>query len=93
MPNVKVQPTAEAAGEPADVAEVPATSDDPASKRNWYVVKVQSGREETIKAAVERKVKIEGLEEFFGQIAVPVEQNSSISETATAITPDGPRTG
>lgn len=56
----------EATGEPA-----PPPSD---SKKKWYVVKVQSGREESIKAAVERKVKIEGLEEFYGQIAIPVEE-------------------
>ncbi len=38
------------------------------------MVKVQSGREESIKAAIERKVKIEGLEEFFGEIVIPVEE-------------------
>ena len=38
--------------------------------KKWYVVKVQSGREESIRAAIERKIKIEGLEESFGQIAV-----------------------
>lgn len=42
--------------------------------KKWYVVKVQSGREDSIKGAIERKVKIEGLEEFFGQIAIPVEE-------------------
>ena len=42
--------------------------------KKWYVVKVQSGREESIKAAVERKVKIEGLEEFFGRIEIPFEE-------------------
>src|SRR5262249_24479221 len=40
----------------------------------WYVVKVQSGREDSIKEAIERKVKIEGLEEFYGQIVIPVER-------------------
>jgi transcriptional antiterminator NusG len=55
--------TAEAAGEPP----VP-------SNKHWYVVKVQSGREETIKEAIERKVKIEGLEEYYGQIYIPTEQ-------------------
>src|SRR5262249_12792505 len=33
------------------------------SNKKWYVVKVQSGREESIKEAIERRVKIEGLEE------------------------------
>ena len=46
----------------------------PPSKKRWYVVKVQSGREESIKEAVERRVKIEGLEEYFGQIIIPVER-------------------
>src|SRR5438876_4511776 len=45
-----------------------------ASNKHWYVVKVQSGREETIKEAIEKRVKIEGLEEFFGQIIIPVER-------------------
>jgi transcription termination/antitermination protein NusG len=44
------------------------------SNKKWYVVKVQSGREESIKEAIERRVRIEGLEEFFGQIVIPVER-------------------
>ena len=44
------------------------------SNKNWYVVKVQSGREESIKDAIERRVKIEGLEEYFGQVIIPVER-------------------
>jgi len=46
----------------------------PPSNKRWYVVKVQSGREESIKEAIERRVKIEGLEESFGQIIIPVEK-------------------
>jgi transcriptional antiterminator NusG len=44
------------------------------NNKHWYVVKVQSGREETIKEAIERKVKIEGLEEYFGRIYIPTEK-------------------
>jgi transcriptional antiterminator NusG len=40
----------------------------------WYVVKVQSGREESIKEAIERRVKIEGLQENFGRVVIPVER-------------------
>src|SRR5579871_3047904 len=58
------------AGEDASNGATPA----PPSNKNWYVVKVQSGREESIKDAIERRVKIEGLEEFFGQILIPVEK-------------------
>lgn len=60
---------ANGAGEAAVAEEAPAPS-----KKNWYVVKVQSGREESIKEAIERRVKKEGLEEFFGQIVIPVEK-------------------
>lgn len=63
-------PTAEGGEEAAAPAEEPP----PENKKRWYAVKIQSGREESIKAAIERKVKIEGLEEFFGQIAIPVEE-------------------
>jgi len=57
-------------------AEAPAGTPDasPPDNKHWYVVKVQSGREESIKEAIVRRVKIEGLEEFFGQIIIPVER-------------------
>jgi transcriptional antiterminator NusG len=58
----------------------PATVAQP-SKKHWYVVKVQSGREETIKDAIERRVKIEGLEEFFGQVVVPIERETVTIQT------------
>jgi transcriptional antiterminator NusG len=45
---------------------------------NWYVVKVQSGREESIKESIERRVKIEGLQECFGQIVIPTEKVSEM---------------
>jgi transcriptional antiterminator NusG len=45
-----------------------------AANKHWYVVKVQAGREESIKEAIERRVRIEGLEELFGQILIPVEK-------------------
>lgn len=57
---------------PAD--EVSDEPEQPVNNKRWYVVKVTSGREESIKAAVERRVKIEGLEEYYGQIVIPVER-------------------
>ena len=35
---------------------------------------MQSGREESIRNAIERRVKIEGLQEFFGEIIIPTEK-------------------
>lgn len=52
----------------------------PVNKKQWYVVKVTSGREESIKAAIERRVKIEGLEEFYGEIVIPVERITEVKK-------------
>jgi len=61
--------------EPSPPGEQPPENGTPKpSNKHWYVVKVQSGREESIKESIERRVKIEGLEDFFGQIIIPVER-------------------
>ncbi len=67
---------AEDEAEPAEAGAEAAPAQPPAPETNkkWYVVKVTSGREESIKQAIERKVKIEGLEDSFGQVAIPVEE-------------------
>ncbi len=73
--HVEEEPDEEALPEPEP--SVALEGEEPApepSNKHWYVVKVQSGREETIKEAIERRVKIERLEEFFGQIVIPVER-------------------
>jgi transcriptional antiterminator NusG len=71
---------AEVESEPNESAGA-APSDAPKSPNmHWYCVKVQSGREETIKEAIERRVKIEGLEEFFGQIVIPTEKVTEITK-------------
>jgi transcriptional antiterminator NusG len=61
---------------PAQVPPVATEGAEPnkPDKKQWYVVKVQSGREESIKEAIERRVKIEGLEDYFGQVVIPVEK-------------------
>src|SRR5207302_5447033 len=60
--------------EEGDESSEPAAPAAPPDSKNWYIVKVQSGREESIKEAIERRVKIEGLEEYFDQIKIPVEK-------------------
>jgi transcriptional antiterminator NusG len=67
-------PDADEAAAEEKPAEEPAAPPAEPSKKRWYVVKVQSGREESIKEAIERRIKIEGLEEYFGQIVIPVEK-------------------
>ena len=40
----------------------------------WFVLKVQSNREKTIRTALLRRIKREGLEEFFDDIIIPTEK-------------------
>ena len=80
VPSATVTPPADPADAPTLTAEPGDAPGDapveakPANKKKWYAVKVQSGREDTIKAAILRKVAIEGLEETFGQIMIPFEE-------------------
>lgn len=61
--------------EPPPIAQAPDDGEETLpSNKHWYVVKVQSGREDSIKGAIERRVKIERLEEYFGQIIIPMEK-------------------
>ena len=45
--------------------------------KQWYVLRVASNREEQVLDALDRKVKIEGLEERIGRILVPTERRPS----------------
>jgi transcriptional antiterminator NusG len=56
----------------------PAEDDEPAPELVWYVLKVQSSREDTIRDALQRRVKIQGLQKYFGQIVVPTEKITEI---------------
>ncbi|MHB1422461.1 MAG: transcription termination/antitermination protein NusG [Gemmataceae bacterium] len=80
MPVAETQDTDTPQGSGEDAVQAPAETEAPPepepkpSNKHWYVVKVQSGREESIKEAIERRVKIEGLEEYYGQTVIPVER-------------------
>jgi transcription termination/antitermination protein NusG len=52
--------------------------EEPAPELVWYVLKVQSSREDTIRDALQRRVKIQALQRFFGQIVVPTEKITEI---------------
>jgi transcriptional antiterminator NusG len=87
-PTTPLTPDAEAPpvpGEPDGPAAVPAAETatavaDPGHQKKWYVVKVQSGREDSIKAALERRVKLENLEPHVGRIVVPVEKITEVRD-------------
>jgi transcription termination/antitermination protein NusG len=66
---------------PAVDAETSATAvAEPQHKKKWFVVKVQSGREDSIKGALERRIKLENLEPFVGRIVVPVEKVTEVRD-------------
>lgn len=59
------------------MVDQPATVVDTDSSGNplqWYVLKVQSNRERTIRDNLKRRMRQEGLEEFFGEIVIPTEK-------------------
>ncbi len=45
--------------------------------KNWYVLRVASNKEDQVRDALDRKVKIEGLTEKIGRILVPTERRPS----------------
>jgi len=59
------------------MSETPQVSQDAASATitapgmKWYVLRVASNKEEAVRTALERKVKIEGLEHRVGRVLVP----------------------
>lgn len=50
----------------------------PAGGRRWYVVRVQSGREETVKDGLLRRVRAMGLETKISNVIVPTEKVTEI---------------
>ena len=56
-------------------AAAPVVSDVPKSENmNWYILKVQSNREESIREGLLRRVSIQGLDRYFGEVIVPTEK-------------------
>lgn len=43
-------------------------------EKRWYVLKVQSNREKSIRDSIIRRIKLEGMEDHFGQIHIPTEK-------------------
>ncbi len=50
-------------------------------KMDWYILKVAFNREDSIRDALEKRVKMEGMEEYFGAIMVPTEDVVEFTRT------------
>lgn len=79
-PAPEAAPAAEAPA-PADVpapaeapAAQPAASEPKSDRMDWYILKVQSNREESIREGLLRRVAIAGLGRYFGEVIVPTEK-------------------
>ena len=58
----------------APVADTSADSAKAVVDKHWYILKVQSNREDSIRDALLRRVRMQGLDRFFGDVIVPKEQ-------------------
>jgi transcriptional antiterminator NusG len=55
-------------------AEVEEAEDEEAVAKDWYILKVQSNRETSIREGLMRRIAVAGLDEFFGDVIVPTEK-------------------
>jgi transcriptional antiterminator NusG len=67
---------------PLELAEPDATD----VAKEWYILKVQSNRENSIADTLRRRVKIAGLEDYFDEIIVPTEDIAEYREGKRKIT-------
>jgi len=65
------EPEAEKPVEPE--AEESEPEEPKSENMDWYILKVQSNREDSIREGLLRRVKIAGLERYFGEVIVPTE--------------------
>ncbi len=57
----------------AAVSEPEREDEDDGPKMDWYILKVAFNREDSIAEALRKRVRMEGMGEFFGEIVVPTE--------------------
>ncbi len=56
--------------------ELAAPEEDRPINKQWYILKVQTNREDSIRDALQRRVAMAGLDKYFGEIIVPIEMVS-----------------
>ena len=45
----------------------------PVMAKKWYIVNVQSGTENSAKAAIEERIRMHKMEQYFGEVLIPAE--------------------
>ena len=61
------------------------TTDGLAPAPRWYILKVAFNREDTIREALEKRIKLSSLKEYFGEILVPTEDVVVFPGTARSV--------
>jgi transcriptional antiterminator NusG len=62
-------------GEDAKPVEVSSDDDAPVvGDKKWYILKVQSNREDSIRETLLRRISMQGMDRWFGEVIVPKEQ-------------------
>lgn len=56
------------------------------AEMKWYVVKVQSNREKSIRDSLIRRIKRDGMDSLFGQVLVPIERHLESRSGKTRVT-------
>jgi transcription termination/antitermination protein NusG len=54
--------------------------------KNWYVLRVQSNKEETVRETLERKIKMEAIEDLLPRVVVPTERVSTMKSGRRRVT-------
>ncbi len=75
---VPAAPEAEQPAESEPVAEVAKPSLPKSDRMDWYILKVQSNREESIREGLRRRIAIAGYEHYFGEIIIPTEKITEV---------------
>jgi transcriptional antiterminator NusG len=57
-----------------EASDVDDGAEEAEAKLIWYVLKVQTNRENSIRKSLERRIAREDLEEYFGEIIIPTER-------------------
>jgi transcription termination/antitermination protein NusG len=73
-----VEPPTKARVKAAPVVVAPAPPPVKSDKMQWYILKVQSNREDSIREGLLRRVAIAGLGEYFGDVIVPIEKVTEV---------------
>ncbi|MBN1590637.1 MAG: transcription termination/antitermination factor NusG [Pirellulales bacterium] len=63
---------------PDEASEAKPDEEPKSEEMQWYILKVQSNREDSIREGLQRRVKIAGLERFFGDVIVPIEKVTEV---------------